>query len=90
MSAVRGDRPAWQHNAGSPLQPPSPTRGGEDPGRIVTVGSSGNRFVRPFLLCTPLMHNNPLEAYDMLVKEERGSDAQTSPLGLAAAAAVAR
>ena len=32
---------------GSPLQPPSTHRGWVDPVRIVTVGSSGNRFVRP-------------------------------------------
>ena len=66
MSAVSGDRPAWQQHAGSPL--PLTGEGGADPGRIVTVGSSGNRFVRPFLLFPPLTHNNPLEAYDMLVK----------------------
>ena len=35
-----------------------------------------------------MTHNDLLEAYDMLVKEEHGSDAQPSPLGLASAAAV--
>ena len=70
--------------------PPPPGRGGADPGRIVTVGSSGNRFVRPFLLFPPLTHNDTLEAYDMLVKEERGSNDPPSSLGPAVAAAVAR
>ena len=90
MSSVRVNRPARQYHAGSPIQPPSPPGGGADPGRIVAVGSGEDCVVRPFLLCPPLTHDDPLEAYDTLVKEECGSDAQPSPLGLAAAAAVAR
>ena len=64
--------------------------GGEDPGRIVAVGSGGYRVVQPFLIFPPLTQDDPLEAYDMLLKEECGSDAQPSTLGLAAAAVVAR
>ena len=90
MSAVRGDCPARQQHAGYPIQPPSPPGEGADPGRIVTVGSSENRFVRPFLLFPPLTHKDPLEVYDMLVKEERGSNDPPSSLGPAVAAAVAR
>ena len=89
MSTFCGDRTARQHHAGSPLQPPSPPGGGEDPGRIVTNGSDGDCFVRPFLLCLPLTHDHPMEAYGTLVEEERGSNAQPSPLGLYSAAAVA-
>ena len=66
------------------------TAGGVDSGWIAAVGSGGDCVVQSFLICTPLMHDNPLEAYDMLVKEERGSDAQPSPLGLAVASAVNR
>ena len=90
MSAVRGDLPAWQQHAGSRCQPPSPPHGWAIPGRIITVGNSENCFVQPFLLCPPLTHNYPLEAYEMLVKEEHGGDAKPSLLGLAAAAAIAR
>ena len=63
---------------------------GEDPGRIVSGGSSGNRFVRQFLLCTPLTHDDTLETYYMIVKEEHGSNVQPSALSLAAAAAIVR
>ena len=73
MYDVRSDRPARQQHAGSPLQPPSPPGGGAYPGRIVAIGSGGDHFVRPFILCPTLTHDDPLEAYDMLVKEERGS-----------------
>ena len=69
MSAVCGDRPAFQQHVGSPLQPPSPPHGEAEPGRIVTVASIRNHFVQLFPLFPPLIYNNPLEAYDMLVKE---------------------
>ena len=79
MSAVRVDRPARQQHVGSPLQPLSPPGGGADPGWIVTVGSGGDRFVQPFLLFPLLNYDDPLEAYDTLMKKERGSDEQFSP-----------
>ena len=89
MSSVHGDCPARQQHAGSPLQPPSLPGVGADPGRIVAVGSGGDRLVQTCLLFPPLTHDNPLEAYDMLMNEDLVSDAQPSPIGLTAAAAVA-
>ena len=55
----------------------------------VADGRGGDHFVRLFLLCPLLTYDDPLEAYDMLVKEERVSTDQPSPGGLAAAAVVA-
>ena len=89
MSAVRGDRPAWRQHAGFPLQPPSRPRGGEDPEGSSPLVAAGISLL-PFLLCPPLTHNDILESYDMLLKEECGINAQTTPLDLAVAADVAR
>ena len=90
MSSVRGDRPVRQQHAGSLLQPPFLPGVGADPGWIVAVGSGGDHVVQPFLLFPPLTHDDPLEAYYMLMNEERVSDAKPSPIGLTAAADVAR
>ena len=79
MSAVRSVCAARQQHAGSSLQPPSLPGGWTDPGRIVAVGSGEDRVVRPFLIFSPLTYNNLLEAYFMLMKEERGSDATPPP-----------